>query len=232
MSLVDGPHTAQSKPSLLPGAMRREDAFDLVYPAMIRSLSPRFWTPVDVARRAAQLFRNAGVGTVLDVGAGVGKFALVAATAVPEIHFVGVEQRDRLVELARLAATKMRVPNASFLLGDAFDAPWTAFGGFYFFNPFAENLFDKSDHIDDQVLLTRERFLHDVLCVENALRACRIGTAVVTYHGMGAPIPACFELRQAERARSDWLRLWVKNQATDDGGFFLEMDDGIHRCSR
>jgi hypothetical protein len=167
---------------------------------------------------------------VLDVGAGVGKFALVAASAAPNIHFVGIEQRGRLLDLALLAAAKMGITNASFLLGDALDVPWEGFDGLYFFNPFAESLFDQRDRIDDRAGLTRERFFHDVLCVESELRECRVGTTIVTYHGMGGRIPACFELRDEERVRSDCLRLWVKRDATDDGSSYLEMNDGVLLC--
>src|SRR5260370_26412000 len=79
--------------------------FDTVYPAEIQALSPRFWTPVGVARRAAELFRTAGARSVLDVGAGVGKFVLVAAAAEPELDFVGIEQREHLVHIARMAGS-------------------------------------------------------------------------------------------------------------------------------
>jgi SAM-dependent methyltransferase len=204
--------------------------FDMLYPAAIRALSSRHWTPVDVARRAARLFQDAGVGTVLDVGAGAGKFAVVAASAAPNVHFVGMEQRGRLVDLALRAVAKLGITNVSFLLGDALDLPWDGFDGLYFFNPFAESLFDQRDRIDDRADLTRDRFFHDVLCAESELRACRVGTAVVTYHGMGGRIPACFELRHEERVRSDCLRLWVKTDATDDSSFYLEMNDGVLLC--
>jgi SAM-dependent methyltransferase len=215
-----------------PVPTRADDhAFDLVYPPDIRALSGRFWTPVEVARAAVRLFREAGVRRVLDVGAGVGKFALVAAASAPEIGFEGIEQRPRLVRLARLAAWRLRITNAKVAFGDATRfAAWRGFDGLYFFNPFAENLFTAPDHIDDCVELSRERFLAEALRVEVALRSAALGTAVVTYFGLGGRIPSCYELVRSERARTDCLRLWAKVRATDDGSFFVERHDGVVHC--
>jgi SAM-dependent methyltransferase len=200
--------------------------FDAVYPTIIRLLSPRFWTPVAVARRAATLLRAAGARRVLDVGAGVGKFVLVAASSVPEIDFVGVEQRRHLVETAQIARLKLRIPNAYFHVADVTTMSWNGFDAFYFYNPFAENLYFEDDRIDDQVELTRRRFVRDALGVERALRAAPLGSLALTYHGLSGRIPACYELETCERAGSDWLRLWTKRREKDDGLFFVEVDDG------
>jgi SAM-dependent methyltransferase len=205
-------------------------AFDAVYPLAIQALSRRFWTPVAVARRAAQLFERAGARTVLDVGSGVGKFGLVAAAAAPGVTFVGIEQRRHLVEMARSAQQRLRVSNAFFLVGDATTTFWRGFQGFYFFNPLAENLFGRFDRIDDAAELSQSRFYRDVVRVERALRAAPLETAVVTYHGLSGRMPACFELAHNEPAGSDWLRLWVKTRERADG-FFLELGEGgvLHR---
>jgi SAM-dependent methyltransferase len=186
--------------------------FDRAYPHAIRAISRRHWTPVAVARRAAQLFQRAGARRVLDVGSGVGKFVLVAAATAPEVSFVGVEQRVHLVEVARTAQVRLRLPNASFVCGEASEIPWREFDGLYFFNPFIENLFAEGDRIDSAPGMTEERFDRDVRRTEGALRASPLGTAVVTYHGMGARIPGCYEPVRSERAGSDFLRLWVKRQ--------------------
>jgi SAM-dependent methyltransferase len=216
-------------PPVFDPAVADDTSFDLLFPLAIRARSSRYWTPVAVARSAARLFRQAGARKVLDVGAGVGKFALAAAAAVPEVHFVGVEQRSHLVELARLAARRLELTNVSFHDGDATRIPWRPFDGLYFFNPFAENLYDEEARFDDRVELTRERFCEDVLRVEAALRAAPVGMTVLTYHGMGGRIPSSYELTEDVRAHSDWLRLWVKRHETDDGSFFIELDDRIVR---
>ena len=213
-------------------ARHAEDwAFDAIYPPAIRAISRRFWTPVDVARRAARLLWQAGARRVLDVGSGVGKFVLVAAGAVPEMRFVGVEQRPHLVEVARRAHEQLQLPNVRFVVGEATSSSWHNFDGFYFFNPFAENLFVDEDRLDDAVELTDSRFFRDVVRTERALREAPLGTAVVTYHGMSGRMPACYDLSQTTRAGADWLRLWVKTRERAEG-FFLEYGDGVvlHRA--
>ena len=207
-----------------------DTSFDLLYPREIRGLSSRFWTPVDVARVAARLLRDAGARSVLDVGAGVGKFALAAAAAAPEMTFEGVEHRVHLVELALQVAARFDIANATFRCGDATRESWHRFDALYFFNPFAENLFALTDRFDDRVGLSRERFFGDVLRVESALRAARVGTAVVTYHGMGGRIPSSYELVRDLPARNDRLRLWVKSCSTDDGSFYVELDERVALC--
>lgn len=71
------------------------------------------------------------------------------------------------------------------------------------------------------------RFVRDTLKVEHALRGARVGSLVVTFHGSSTRVPGCYDLALAERAGSDWLRLWVKRRETDDGSFFLEGDDWV-----
>ncbi len=86
--------TVRSQPPPQMDLNRSDDAlFDAMYPEAIRLVSRRFWTPIAVAQRAAELLRGAGARRILDVGAGLGKFVLAAARAAPELDFVGVEQR-------------------------------------------------------------------------------------------------------------------------------------------
>ena len=217
----------------MPSAARPDDAlFDAVYPPAIRLVSRRFWTPVTVARRAAELLRAAGARRVLDVGAGVGKFVLAAASVAPEVDFVGIEQRAYLVEIARSARRRLGIANAHFHVAEATAMSWDAFDGLYFFNPLAENLFDEGDWLDDRVELTKQRFAREVLRVESALRKAPLGTAVVTYHGSSGRIPGCYDLRASEPAGSDRLRLWTKGRESSDSSFFVEVDDDVVRYER
>ena len=203
------------------GSLSDED-FDVIYPLGIRLASRRFWTPVETARRAAVLLADAGARSVLDVGSGVGKFALVAAATAPDLHIVGIEQRVQLVQVARTARTKLAIENATFMHGNATDMPWDDYDGLYFYNSFAENLFDPSDWLDARADLSRACFVRDVVRTVTALRAARPGMAIVTFHGSSARMPASFELRHREASGSGWLRLWIKRHVKDDGSFFIE----------
>lgn len=201
-----------------------DDAFDALYPPEIRRASSRFWTPVAVARQAALLLRGAGARRVLDVGSGVGKFALVAAATAPELTLVGGEQRAHLVEHARRAQARLEIPNVRFVVGDATSAPWRGFDGLYFFNSFAENTFLPADRLDDLAELSMARFARDVLRTHAALRAAPVGTALATFCGSSGRIPGSYELASAERAGAAWLRLWIKRLAEDDGSYFIETE--------
>lgn len=186
--------------------------FDEMFPPAVRARSQRFWTPVAVARRAAQLLEEHNAGMVLDVGSGCGKFCLVAAATAPELEFVGIEHRPHLVDVARDAAHRLRIPNAHFYVGDATRPAWNEFDGYYFFNPFAENAFAAEDRFDDTVDCSDERLVADVQRVEGALASVRVGSVVVTYRCFGGRFPGCYELRHVEPAGHNLLRVWVKVQ--------------------
>ena len=199
-----------------------DDAFDALYTPEIREVSARFWTPLAVARRAAELLAQAGARSILDVGSGVGKFALVAGASCPELRVVGIEQRAHLVEHARRALATLALANVRFVEGDATALPWKDVDGFYFYNSFAENLFDPDDRLDARAELSMARFARDVQRTTTALRAARVGTAIATFYGSSGRIPCSYELAHEEKARSGWLRLWTKRDETDDGSFFVE----------
>ena len=152
----------ETRSALVRGEPLTDADFDLVYPLTIRKASRRFWTPLATARRAATLLADAGARSVLDVGSGVGKFALVAAATSPRLHVVGVEQRAQLVQVARYARTRLALENASFLHGNVTGLPWHDYDGLYFYNSFAENLFDPSDWLDANAELSRARFAQEI----------------------------------------------------------------------
>ena len=197
-------------------------SFDAVYPEDIRRISSRFWTPVATAKRAATLLHDAGARRVLDVGSGAGKFALVAAASFPELFVVGVEQRVELVEVAGAARSTIGVNNVRFVHGDATDALWGDYDGFYFYNSFAENLFDPGDRIDDRTTLSFARFARDVQRTFALLRSLPAGVSIATFYGSSGRIPSAFELVHQEAAGSGWLRLWTKGSGPDDGAFWVE----------
>ena len=115
-----------------------------------------YWTPVEVAVRAAKLLADRPDSTILDIGAGVGKFCIVAAAAV-KAEVWGIEHRPHLVEIARDAATKIGV-SPTFRQGTLEEQDAASFDGIYMFNPFAENLCTVADRLDSTVELNEEKF--------------------------------------------------------------------------
>jgi tRNA G46 methylase TrmB len=73
--------------------------FNSLYPDSIQSLAQKHWTPLDVAKKAADFLAVSHEVKILDIGSGSGKFCLTAAYHHPDINFYGVEQRKNLVTL-------------------------------------------------------------------------------------------------------------------------------------
>jgi SAM-dependent methyltransferase len=198
-------------------ALERGDAltdrdFDRLYPHHVRELSRAFWTPVRVAQRAAELLAPAKDRRVLDVGSGVGKFCIVAAARGLEV--TGLEHREDLVRIARSVAERVQAA-ALFVHGDLGAVDWADYGAFYFYNPFFENV-HRDNHIDERVELSSRKFEADLGAAVAALALAPVGTRVVTYHGLGAPLPPTYRLIANESAGSDTLKLWVRMEGETD----------------
>jgi len=181
--------------------------FDDVYPLSIQSVSSVYWTPVEVAVRASELLASRPGAVILDVGAGVAKFCIVAAASVDAV-VEGVEHRAHLVDVGREAAANVGV-RVQLSHGTLADVDPARVDGIYLFNPFAENLYGTADHLDETVELSEARFRHDIAETERFLRAARAGTRLVTYCGWGGVPPDDYQLRSREQ-RGATLELWIK----------------------
>lgn len=182
--------------------------FDEVYPGPIRRLSSVHWTPVEVAMRVARHLATRKDACILDIGSGVGKFCIVAAAMLPSLRVRGIEHRPHFVEIAEAAADKLGVPVA-FEHGTVERVDPASIDGVYLFNPFAENLSQPEDHLDETVELGEDRFWRDTAEVERFLDGVRVGTRVATYCGWGGVMPSGFELVLRE-SRAGTLELWQK----------------------
>jgi hypothetical protein len=184
--------------------------FDRLFPHALRWRSASFWTPISVAVRAVELLVPNSNMRVLDVGSGVGKLCLIGAVMTNAL-FVGVEQRAHLVHAANDAAASLGSSNARFFHRTVETVDIETFDAIYFFNPFEENLWPASARFDETVELTSARFVRDVLAARALLVRARPGTRVVTYHGIGCPLPEDYDLVHYEHIRSGSLELWVKS---------------------
>ena len=194
---------------LTAGRVVSDLAFDRLFPERIRKVSNRFWTPVHVARRAAALLATHGARRVLDVGAGMGKFCVVAALTT-DLELTGIEHREGLVAAGRELLAVYDIPRVTLIHGTLEDVDFDAHDGFYLYNPFEEGTFAPSQWVDRTVQLSEERAAEDIARVEAALARARRGTCVVTYHGFGGAIPKGFSYLPEETRATTSLRLWVK----------------------
>lgn len=201
-----------------------DDLFDVIFPQAWRTRSRRFWTPVDVALRAASWFADSGVRRVLDVGSGVGKFCVVGALST-DLEFVGIEHRPPLVDAAREAASALGVADRARFVCRAVDSPSLAeYGAFYLYNPFGENLHEKSEQLDANVELGIDRYDRDVGLVERALRAAPVGTRLVTFCGFGGRIPNSYVPERVSLFAGAALRSWVRRRV-EFTGYYIETGD-------
>ena len=129
-------------------------------PADLQVKATMHFTPPALARQVARILAPRDGMNVLDVGAGAGMFCIAAAQAARWAHFVGVEWRTRLVEVATKIAGQLRVPNVEFVCSDALALDWSAYDAFYFYNPFAEHVMESPFVIDRTVPLEPTRYDH------------------------------------------------------------------------
>jgi SAM-dependent methyltransferase len=188
--------------------------FDQLLPTCWRRLSMMHWTPVQVARRAAQFLVNGPETQVLDVGSGPGKFCLVGALATIG-NFTGVEQRPHLVALSRSFVHKFAVPRVRFLCANAGDLDWSRYNAFYFYNPFYENL-DPDKKLDESVELSSSLYDRYIKMTQDRLAQAPSGTRVVTFHGMGGDMPQGYERALQEFWEIGNLDLWIKNPSPEE----------------
>ncbi len=199
--------------ALRSGVIVDDRVFDAVFPLSARVRSTLYWTPVEVAVRAASLLANRAGATILDIGSGVGKFCIVASAAA-NANVRGIEHRPHLIEIAREAARRIGV-TATFDSGAIGEQDAAEIDGFYLYNPFAENLCSTTEALDTTVELSVKRFRRDVAATVRLLSTARIGARVVTYCGFGGELPDGFVLVLRERCAGNHLELWVKNAESE-----------------
>jgi hypothetical protein len=183
--------------------------FDRIYPEWVRKLSEPHFTPVDVARRAAELLVVDSTTKILDVGSGAGKFCLIGSLTTKGT-FVGVEQRRSLVDVAERAARCCYATRARFVHGNMLDLDWTEFDGFYLFNPFYEHVANFVMPVEESIQVSPKLYTEYVVATCVKLFTARVGARVVTYHGFGAPMPPGYRQLLREPAGSEYLELWEK----------------------
>lgn len=201
------------------GSCPPDPAFDALLPGELKLVSSDYWTPLAVALTAARWLEEQGARTVVDIGAGPGKFCLTVALA-SRCEVVGVEHRPRLVAVARELARQFGLERrASFVEGSLGETPLPVASAYYLYNPFAENLYGPSASLGGDVELSCARYALDVNLVLDAFRRAPKGTLVLTYNGFGGCMPASYQPIRTARDLPCVLRMWRKTRSGDDGGF-------------
>ena len=198
--------------ALRAGRAGADDAFDRFLPPPLREVSQQYWTPVPVVRRVASWLRDAKARTVVDIGSGAGKFC-VAGALLTRCRFIGVEQRESLVDTARGLAETFGVDERVTFVHGGFNAATTPAGdAYYLFNPFGPYAFSAARFAEPDVVFTPATHRADIAAAIEFLARAPHGTVVITYNGFGGKFPSGYEQIDIDLALPGTLRLWRKQE--------------------
>lgn len=181
--------------------------FHKLYPDTVLTQASMHWTPIYIARKAAEFLAAEKNVKILDIGSGAGKFCLSAAAYQPDAFFIGVEQREELVHYAEDAAVIMRLPNVSFIYANITAIDFSMYDHFYFFNAFYENINDEYK-IDAKITYSKELYASYNRYVYKQLDKKPSGTRLATFHSMEDEIPVGYH--EVGSTEDELLKFWVK----------------------
>jgi SAM-dependent methyltransferase len=184
-----------------------DEEFNRLYPVAIQKLAQRHWTPLEVARKAANYLAANNKVRILDIGSGVGKFCLTAAHYKNKAFYYGVEQRKSLIEHAENARDSLQVSNVSFIHGNFTQLNFANFDHFYFYNAFYENL-TYTDKIDDSIDYSGELYNYYNHYFYRQLEGKPPGTKLATYHSLEDEIPPGYY--EVGSDFNNLLKYWIK----------------------
>lgn len=165
------------------------------------------WTPLQVAKKAAEFLSVGKSPKILDIGSGAGKFCLAAAHYQPQALFYGIEQRNELVKAANTALEILQLPNVSFVSANIIAIDLKAYDHFYFFNSFYENL-DDHFKIDNEILYSRELYSTYKSYLFKQLEKKPIGTRLATFHSTEDEVPE--QYHEVGVSDDSLLKFWIK----------------------
>lgn len=181
--------------------------FHRLYPLEIRKLALNHWTPLEVAKKAAQFLAAEKNVRILDIGSGVGKFCLSAAYFMPNATYYGVEQRKSLIENAEAARQLLRLKNVSFIHGNFTQLDFRNYNHFYFYNSFYENL-SGTRKIDDSIDYSSELYHYYCRYLFKQLDQMPAGTRVATFHSLEDEMPPDYHVVGSDD--ENILKFWIR----------------------
>lgn len=181
--------------------------FNRLYPDFIQLKAQRHWTPLVVARKAANFLAAESNKRILDIGSGVGKFCLAAAHYRPKAFYFGIEQRKQLVNHAEAAKEVLQFENVFFTNGNFTQLDFTKYDHFYFYNSFYENI-AGTDKIDNSIDYSLELFNYYNRYLYKQLEQKPAGTRLAAFHSLEDEMPPGYHIVGSEMG--GLLKFWIK----------------------
>jgi len=184
----------------------KDEEFNVIYPEHIRKLAKRHWTPIAVAKIAAQFLVDKPGTKVLDIGSGAGKFCMVGSAYTKGL-FTGIEQREYFFQLSNRLKQSYHLSNVEFIHSNITNINFKDYHAFYFFNSFFENI-DITAMIDDTV--KSDILLYNLYSkyVREQLSEMPIGTRLVTYWSSLKEVPFGYKIQST--SLEGLLKMWEK----------------------
>ena len=161
---------------------------------------------INVAAVAARFLAPNASASVIDIGAGVGKFC-IAGSLYTKGTFTGIEQRKNFVTIGNKVIKQLGIANVSLLHGNFTELDISAYTGIYFFNSFHENLV-FADALDNKVEMSTELFEQYSAHLLSQLNTMPVGTRLATFWLAITEIPGCYKLQESHF--NHLLKLWIK----------------------
>lgn len=181
--------------------------FNQLYPISIQLLAQRHWTPLIVARKAANFLAAESNVKILDIGSGVGKFCLAAAHYKPNAFYYGIEQRKQLVTHAGAAKEILNYENVFFMNGNFTQIDFRKYDHFYFYNSFYENI-AGTVKIDNSIDYSLELFNYYNRYLYKQLEQKPPGTRLAAFHSLEDEMPPEYHIVSVEM--DGLLKFWIK----------------------
>ncbi len=184
-----------------------EENFRKKLPIELISHADNFFTPIDVAQKAAEWFEAGKCKQVLDIGAGVGKFCIAASLHSEKTFFTGIEYRMSLADTANKLIKYFGIKNTFIHHKNITNVDFSEYDGFYFYNPFLENLM-PSIKLNDEIRLDAQCYFEYSDYTFFQLHNLKKGAMLVTYYNDFFALPRGFTL--VDSAFNNNLKLWIK----------------------
>ena len=185
--------------------------FDRVFPAYYQLQSSIHWSSILVAYQIAEWIELFNKNKLVDIGCGVGKLCLLLGI-LTKYEIFGIEQRLKLVLVAKQIIEKNKFENISITQMNMLDLDWEDFDIYYLYNPFQEHLINSGISILERDLdFDRKFYAQYTSEVYKQLCTAKPGKVLITFHGYGGSVPPGWKMIASKHIDDGELTMWIKD---------------------